>query len=152
MDPDIDLDRFDQRLLALLEADSRRTGDQLSELIGLSPAACLRRVQRLRKIGAIEREVAIISPKLKNRGTKVIVLLTIDRQNPKLMDEFCHRLRRQDEVMSLDWVTGDDDIIVIVDCPTMADFSDFCERHLNDTPVVGYKSLVSMKSYDTQGE
>jgi len=144
-----DLDSFDRRIIALLKVDSRRTGEQLSEDIGLSPAACLRRVQRLRRIGVIEREIAVISPKFENKGTTIIVLLTVDRHNPKLMDSFCHRLRRQKEVERLIWVTGDDDIIVILDCTSMAAFADFCEVHFDDTPVEGYKTLVSLREYET---
>ena len=145
-----ELDGFDQRILGLLKADSRRTGEQLSRLIGLSPAACLRRVQRLRGIGAIEREVAIVSPRFENRGTTIIVLLTIDRHNPKVMDDFCHRLRRQAEVERLIWVTGEDDIVVILDCASMADFADFCEAHFEEAPVEGYKTLVSLREYETK--
>ncbi len=143
------LDDFDQRILDLLRMNSRRTGEQLSDLIGLSPAACLRRVQRLRKIGAIDREVAIASARFRDKGTKIIVLITIDRQNPRLMDEYCNNLRRQDEVVSLNWVTGDDDIVMIAECKSMADFADFSALYLNETPVIGYKTLVSLKEYDT---
>lgn len=144
-----DLDSFDQRIMALLKVDSRRTGEQLSIEIGLSPAACLRRVQRLRKIGVIEREVAIISPKFEEKRTTIIVLLAIDRHNPKVMDEFCHRLCRQNEVKRLNWVTGDDDIVVILDCASMDAFAGFCEAHFDDAPVQGYKTLVSLRQYDT---
>lgn len=141
------LDTFDQKILALLKTDSRRTGEQLSREIGLSPAACLRRVQRLRKSGAIEREVAILAPELENKGTTIIVLLRIDRQNPRVMDEFCLHLRRQEEVDRLLWVTGDDDIAVIVNCGSMTDFAEFCRTFLDEPPVVGYKTLVSMREY-----
>jgi Lrp/AsnC family transcriptional regulator, leucine-responsive regulatory protein len=44
----VELDEFDRRLLDALQQDSRRTGEQLAALVGLSPAACLRRAQRLR--------------------------------------------------------------------------------------------------------
>ncbi len=145
---DMELDPFDHKLLALLEVDSRRTGDQLSELVGLSPAACLRRLQRLRKIGAIEREMAVVSPKLRGKGTRLFVLISVDRQNPKMMDELCGRLLREDDVVSLDSVTGDDDVVMVVDCGSMAAFSDLCDAYLNEPPVVGYKTLVSIKSYE----
>ena len=131
------LDDFDQRILGLLRTDSRRTGEALSELIGLSPAACLRRVQRLRKIGAIEREVAILSPALEKAGTTLIVLMTIDRHNPKLMDEYCDRLRRRREVERLLWVTGEDDIVVVLKCESMAAFADFAEIYFDEAPVEG---------------
>lgn len=144
-----ELDSFDRRIIALLKVDSRRTGEQLSRDIGLSPAACLRRVQRLRTSGVIAREVAIVAPEFQNKGTTIVVLLVIDRHNPKVMDEFCHRLRRQEEVERLIWVTGDDDIVVILNCASMAAFADFCEAHFNDAPVEGYKTLVSLREYDT---
>ncbi|MEM0946433.1 MAG: Lrp/AsnC family transcriptional regulator [Pseudomonadota bacterium] len=57
-----ELDSFDRKILAAMELDARQTGNQLSELVGLSSAACLRRLQRLRGIGAIEREFAVINP------------------------------------------------------------------------------------------
>ena len=85
-----DLDRFDRHLLDLLRVDSRRTGEQLSELVGLSPAACLRRVQKLRQIGAIEREVALIAPDYKKQGSTIIMLVRFGRQNPQIMDEFLY--------------------------------------------------------------
>ena len=112
-------------------------------------ASRLRRVQRLRNSGVIEREVAIIAPGFENKGTTIIVLLAIDRHNPKVMDDFCHRLRRQKEVERLIWVTGDDDIVVILHCASMAEFADFCEVHFDDAPVEGYKTLVSLREYDT---
>lgn len=142
-----DLDNFDRQILDLLKIDSRRTGEQLSDLIGLSPAACLRRVQRLRKDRVIEREVAILSPEYEKRGTTILMLLRINGQNPRVMDDFCHRLKRQEEVQRLMWVTGDDDIALILKCPTMEDFADFCQAHLNVEPVEGYKTLVSMREY-----
>lgn len=150
MATEFELDSFDHQILALLEADTRRTGEQLSEAVGLSPAACLRRLQRLRKIGAIEREVAIVSPKLRNRGTRLYVLVSVEGQNPKLLEELCQKLRRQEMVVGLDWVTGDDDMVMICDCGSMAAFGEFCEMFLNDRPVTGYKTLVSMKAYDTR--
>ena len=145
----MDLDLFDRRILDLMRQDARRTGQQLSEVIGLSPAACLRRVQKLRETGAIQREIAIVAPELEGKGTVVIVKLVIDRHNPKLMDEFCQRLRRMAEVERLFWVTGEDDIVVILNCASMHDFGEFCEVHFNDAPVVGYESWVVMREYDT---
>ena len=143
------LDSFDHRILALLKVNSRRTGEQLSEEIGLSPAACLRRVQRLRKIGAIEREVAIISPKVEKRGLVLVVLITVEDHSPRLMDEFCQLLRREPIVNRMVWVTGEDDIVLVLHCESMEEFDGFARRYINDKPVTGYKTLVSMREYET---
>ncbi len=143
------LDSFDFRILALLKVNARRTGEQLSEEVGLSSAACLRRVQRLRRIGAIEREVPIISPRVAKRELVIIVLLTIQGHNPRVMDEFCHMLRREPVVNRLIWVTGEDDIVLVLHCTSMEEFDEFAQAHINDAPVVGYKTLVSMREYET---
>ena len=44
-------------------------------------------------------------------------------------------------------VTGVDDIVVIMTCPSMADFADFCALHFDGPPVVGYETLVVLKEY-----
>ena len=145
------LDDFDLRILTLLKANSRRTGEDLSVLVGLSPAACLRRVQRLRKIGAIAREVAILAPELENKGTTIVVILQFSRQNPKDMDEYCKRLRQRQQVERLIWVTGQDDVVVILNCASMAEFSEFAQENFDEEPIGGYKALVSMREYETPG-
>ena len=43
------MDRFDERILLELKADGRVSNIELSERIGLSPSATLRRVQELEK-------------------------------------------------------------------------------------------------------
>ena len=47
-------DRIDRKLLQLLQQDGRITNADLAQQVGLSPSACLRRVQRLERDGAIE--------------------------------------------------------------------------------------------------
>ena len=56
----VELDEFDRRLLAALQEDSRRTGEQLAALVGLSPAACLR---RKKSIGASTQTTSSVSGK-----------------------------------------------------------------------------------------
>ena len=40
--PDLKLDEFDRKILALLQQDGRMTNQELSDSIGLSPSPCLR--------------------------------------------------------------------------------------------------------------
>ena len=143
------IDSFDLKILELLKVNSRWTGEQLSDEIGLSPAACLRRLQKLRKSGAIEREVAIISPELEKRDLVIVVLISIDGHSPSLMDEFCLRLRRDAAVNRLLWVTGDDDLVLVLHCESMNEFNEFTQKYFNEKPVTGYKTLVSMREYQT---
>ncbi|MFA3919392.1 Lrp/AsnC family transcriptional regulator [Ruegeria hyattellae] len=147
-----DLDSFDRLLLEQLQIDSRQTGRELSEKIGLSSAACLRRVQRLRKIGAIEREAAIISPRFEGALTRVIVLLSVARDHPQRLDVLKQKLRRLKEVERLFYVTGDADLAIIVKCASMEDYAAFTERYLFEPPLKGFESLVVLREYPKESD
>ena len=56
------LDRLDRRILKALQADGRLTNQALSEVVALSPSACLARVRRLEREGFIEGYHARLDP------------------------------------------------------------------------------------------
>src|SRR6188768_2120179 len=94
----MELDDFDRRLLDAVQEDSRRTGEALAAMVGLSPAACLRRLQRLRAAGVIEREVAIVDPRFTPTRLGLIVNVTLERERPDLIDDFARSMRQAPEV------------------------------------------------------
>ena len=49
----ISIDRYDRRILELLQKDGRISNQQLAERIGLSQSPCLRRVRALEEAGLI---------------------------------------------------------------------------------------------------
>jgi Lrp/AsnC family leucine-responsive transcriptional regulator len=102
----MELDDFDRRLLDAVQEDSRRTGEALAAMVGLSPAACLRRLQRLRAAGVIEREVAIVDPRFTPARLGLIVNVTLERERPDLVDDFARSMRRAPEVSQCYYVTG----------------------------------------------
>ena len=140
-----ELDSFDQKILALMEVDARQTGQQLSEAVGLSSAACLRRLQRLRDIGAIEREVAVINPIYKRKGTRIFVLLRFDPQNLKRLETLMKQLGTHPDVERVWSVTGEEDVVMLMNCESMETFSDFADGFLFQPPVDGFLSLVVLK-------
>ncbi len=142
-----ELDTFDQKLIALLQRNARQTGDQLSEQVGLSSAACLRRVQRLRKIGAIEREVAVISPEFQANATSIIVFLTVSRLDPKRKQVLTKRLLAFEEVERIFSVTGEDDFVLFMKFPSMTEFTDFADAHFYEPPIEGYESTVVLREF-----
>ena len=138
----MDLDDFDRRLLDALQQDSRRTGDQLAALVGLSPAACLRRVQRLRETGIIEREIAIVTPEAVGRRLTMVVQVTLEREQPATSDEFKRQMRRAPEVMQCYNVTGVTDFILIVSVADMEEYEEFTKRLLFEKYVRRFETMV----------
>ena len=62
------MDRIDRKILNLMQRDASRTNADMAEEVGLSPSTCLRRVQRLKTTGVIDRIVAILNPARAGRG------------------------------------------------------------------------------------
>ncbi|HEX7656466.1 MAG TPA: Lrp/AsnC family transcriptional regulator, partial [Sphingomonas sp.] len=52
------LDPYERRILRALQDDASLSTARLSEVVGLSPSPCWRRVDRLEKDGIITRRVA----------------------------------------------------------------------------------------------
>lgn len=57
-----EIDHIDKKILRVLTQDGRITNLDLAERVGLSPSACLRRVQALERAGVIQGYRAIIDP------------------------------------------------------------------------------------------
>jgi len=71
------MDRIDRKLLNLLQNDASRTNVDMADEVGLSPSSCLRRLQRLRKSGVIDRIVAILNPAKAGRVLKALVTVEL---------------------------------------------------------------------------
>ena len=82
------LDRIDRNILRVLQDDATITNAALSERVHLSPAATLRRVEKLREAGYIQRTVAVLDPAKLDMTTLVIVGVVLDRSTPSSFGDF----------------------------------------------------------------
>jgi Lrp/AsnC family leucine-responsive transcriptional regulator len=140
----VEIDDFDRRLLDALQEDNRRTGEELAAIVGLSPAACLRRAQRLRHEGVIERDVSILAPEAVGRKLTLMVLVTLERERPDVVDEFKRLMQRTPEVMQCFYVTGAADFVLLVIADDMADYEDFTRRYLFERNVRRFETMAVM--------
>ena len=141
------LDDFDRSLLRLLRQDCRQTGEALAQQVGLSAASCLRRVQRLRKIGAIQREVAVVSPAVLGTPVSVVVMLPLRRGGRDRVDRLRNTLQARPEVEQLLHVTGPADFILHLRCVSMDAYAAFTEAHFYDDAISGFESLVVLREH-----
>ena len=82
------LDRIDRQILRLLQQDAQITNLDLSARVHLSPAACLRRVEKLKAEGIIGKTVALLEPAEVEMATLVIVGVVLDRSTPESFTDF----------------------------------------------------------------
>ena len=123
------MDDFDRKLLSLVQQNNRQTNDKLGKLVGLSPAACHRRLKQLRDNGTIQRDVALVTPAAAGYALTLIVQVTLEKDHGDLLDDFKQRTSDIPEVMQCYYVTGTMDFIMIVIARDMQDYEEFTRAH-----------------------
>jgi Lrp/AsnC family transcriptional regulator, leucine-responsive regulatory protein len=110
----VELNEVDLRLLTELQADADRTNLELARLVGLSPAATLHRVRRLKESGVIRVISAQIDPAAAGFPLQMYVAATLVRHEPRATRLFEDYVRSAPEIISADNVTGEMDYLLTV--------------------------------------
>ncbi|XKG60520.1 Lrp/AsnC family transcriptional regulator [Caenispirillum salinarum] len=130
------LDTFDARLLAELQRNNRKTSAALSDTVHLSPAACLRRADRLRRHGVIRADVSVVQPEKVGVGVQALVRVTLQQKQPETIAAFEAAMLAADEVISCWQVTGGFDYGLVVVARDIAMYEAFVRVMLVENPVV----------------
>lgn len=108
------MDRIDRKILELLSSDSRLTGEQLGERVGLSPSATHRRVKALEESGAILGYRARLSKAARGNPSTVFVQVTLTDQRQATMLAFEAALACTEQVAEAYLMSGPSDYLVKV--------------------------------------
>ena len=100
------IDRYDRRILELLQQDGRLSNLELAEQIGLSPSPCLRRVRALEQTGVIHGYHAVLDAQKVGLTLMALVYISMDRHTPERFANFEARVRVLPEVLECLLITG----------------------------------------------
>jgi Lrp/AsnC family leucine-responsive transcriptional regulator len=129
-------DDIDVHILKELQRDSSRTNVELARAVGLSPPACLRRVRRLRKSGAIRGEMAVLDPRLVGPALTVVVAVDMASEGRETLAAFRARVLEESAVAQCWYVTGRHDFILVVRVPDIAAYEALGKRLFETDPNV----------------
>lgn len=146
----ISLDAIDLKLLDALQQDASQTNQRLAAEVGISPPTCLRRVQRLRQEGLIERQVALLSPDrlaaVLGHGLQAVVEISLDRQDAAALDAFEARVIADDAVQQCWRVSPGPDFVLVVVARDMPGYGALTQRLFTaDANVRNVKAFFSLK-------
>jgi DNA-binding Lrp family transcriptional regulator len=144
------IDDADRRLLDLLQTDAARSNQALAEAAHLSPPTCLRRVKRLRALGLIEREVALLSPErlaqATGHGLTALVEVTLERQGAEALEAFEARVVPEAAVQQCWRVSPGPDFVLVVHVSDMPAYLALTQRLFTaDANVRNLKAFFSTK-------
>lgn len=142
------LDRFDRKLLALVQRDAALTSEVLADRVGLSPSAVQRRLKRLREDGVITALVATVDPDKVGRPALFVVGLEIERERPELLQRLRAWLAHEDAVQEVFYVTGAWDFVLIVTARDVEAYDALMSRLMADNPNIRrFTTNVALGTY-----
>jgi len=136
------LDRIDDQILRELGRDGRVSNLLLAERVGLSPSACLRRVQELERSGVIKGYRAVLNRAALQAGFTAYIAVGLATHTKAAQSAFEQAMRSSPEVRECHNVTGTVEYLLRVE---VADLRAYKAFH---TEVLGTLDQVrSLTSY-----
>lgn len=120
------MNEIDKSILRALQRDGRLSNVRLAETVGLSEAACLRRVRALEARGLITGYTATVNPARLGLSATVFVEITLHQEQQRDLDAFERAVRGVPEVMECYLLTGQYDYLL---CVVVEDLGDFERVH-----------------------
>ena len=135
------IDRLNLRILTVLQKSGRISNQQLAEMVGLSPSACLERVKRLEKSGYLKDYFARIDIESLCRCVTVIATVNLHDHRKEHFDHFEQALQSMPEIVECVKVSGAFDYFLRFVCVDMKHYDQLSDTLINAN--TGVIELVS---------
>ncbi len=138
----IKLDDTDRRILRTLSRNGKISNLDLAERIGLSPSACLRRVQELERRGVIKGYRAVLDPDKMGLGFVAYMTVGLSIHTKAAQEAFEQAMTAAPEVRECHNITGTVEYLLRVETADLAAYKHFHTDVLGVLP-----QLNSITSY-----
>jgi len=130
------MDRIDSRILSTLQRDGRLSNQALADQVGISAAACWRRVRALEEGGVISGYAALLDRKRVALNLCAFVHVTLSRHVQESTASFEEAILGRTEVLECYATTGDADFILRVVTESIESLDRFLEEFLFALPQI----------------
>ena len=130
------LDRADKAIIKSLQENARLTNVELAERVGLSPSACLRRVNMLEESGTISGYFAELNAAKINYEVVVLVQITLTGQSAAILKDFEQAVVRIPNLLACFLMAGAKDYILRIAAQDVSDYGEIQSNHLAALPHV----------------
>lgn len=130
------IDAIDRNIIRLLRLNARMSNAKLATEVGLSPSACLRRINLLEKGGVIRGYTALIDSVSGESAIAVIINITLERQTEDHLNRFEAAVRKHPEIQECFLMTGGSDYLLKVEVAGAGEFERIHKEILSTLPGV----------------
>lgn len=140
-------DEINERILHELNNNGRISNTELASKIGLSPSACLRRVQELEESGIIKGYRAVFNKEKLGVGFIAYVSVGLSSHTKKSQKDFEHAISQADDVVECHNITGSFEYLLRVETESLSSYKTFHTEILGTLPQVNsISTFVVMES------
>ena len=141
------MDQIDRKILHALESDGRISNSALASAVGLSPSACLRRVQELERSGLIRGYRAVLDRSRLGGAVTIFVMVGLNAHLSKDARQFEAVMEEAPEVRECHNITGSVEYLLRVEVEDLAAYKTFHADTLGTLPqVASITSHISLGS------
>ncbi len=129
-------DQINEQILRILSRDGRISNLELADAVGLSPSACLRRVQELERIGVIQGYRAVLNPVARGIGFTAYVTVGLSLHTKAAQEAFERSVTIAPEVRECHNITGAYEYLLRVEAADLNAYKKFHTDVLGTLPQV----------------
>lgn len=131
-----EIDEIDGKILRELTEDGRISNLALSERVGLSPSACLRRVQDMQRRGIVAGFRAVIDRSRLGIGFVAYVTVGLNLHTKAAQQAFEAAMAEAEEVVECHNITGAVEYLLRIEARDLRAYKDFHTERLGTLPQV----------------
>lgn len=131
-----DLDRYERKILQLLQEDASLSTAAIAERVGLSASPCWRRIDRLEREGFIRRRVALLDRQKVGLNAHIFAQVKLNAHGRANLDEFTAAIRELPEVLECYVLMGQVDFMLRIVAPDIEAYERFFFDRLSQLPGV----------------
>ncbi len=124
------LSRSDRRLLNELQRDATRNQSELADIVGMSRTSCWRRIREFEEAGLIERQVALLNPRVAGFNLQVLLFVAMTEHTDENRHSFERHVSSLPEVTECFSVSGERDYVLHVVVQDMDSYNEFLNRQI----------------------
>jgi Lrp/AsnC family leucine-responsive transcriptional regulator len=145
---EVELDRTDHEILALLEEHARRTMGDIAERVALSTSAVKRRIDRMEQAGVITGYTVVVDHA--KIGRPIQAFTEVRFAGTADMGEIRSAAIRLPEVQAVFTTAGDPDALVWIRVPDVERLGQVIEQLRRSGRVTGTKTLIVLGTWTRQ--
>ena len=146
------LDRFDQMILAKLQADADQSAAKLAEEVGLSTNACWRRIKKLEEDGVVRKRVALLDENKLGLKMTVFVSVKTNEHNAQWLERFATGIKALPEVVEFYRMSGDIDYLLKIVVRDIDDYDRVYKKLISVAPLHDVSSSFAMERIKSSTE